>query len=61
MLWFLVSPIFVEIFMVLIIFLTAFDWRFFLLQAISIFIYIYSTYKLTEWRAGKFKGMMKAD
>ena len=47
--------------MVLIIFGTLFDWKFLLLQLVVVSLYIVSTFVITEWRAGKFKSMSKAD
>ena len=32
-----------------------------MLQFAAIFLYIFLTYRLTEWRAGKFKAMTMAD
>jgi len=50
-----------ELLMILIVFGTLFSWEFLVLQLVAIFVYIYLTYRLTEWRASKFKSMAMAD
>jgi ATP-binding cassette subfamily B protein len=60
-LWFQLAAIFLELSMVIIIFGALFSWEFLVLQFISLFMYIYLTYRLTEWRASKFKSQTKAD
>ena len=50
-----------ELLLTLIIFATLFSWEFLVLQLIAVVLYIYLTYRLTEWRASKFKAMAMAD
>ena len=50
-----VLPIFVEVGMVLIIFVTMFSWEFCLIQLFSIIAYVAVTYCMTEAQASKFK------
>ena len=59
--WFNLAPMMTELVMTLIIFGALFSWEFLVLQLISVFLYIYLTYRLTEWRASKFKAMAMAD
>ena len=47
--------------MVLVVFVSLFSWEFCVLQFAAIFIYIYMTYAITEWRAKGFKAMTMAD
>lgn len=50
-----------ELAMTMIVFGTIFSWEFTVLQLVACFLYIYLTYRLTEWRASKFKSMTMAD
>lgn len=54
-------PILTEIILTLVIYLTLFSWQFFLLLLVSIVLYVYFTYYLTERRSTSFKDMTKAD
>tara|TARA_B110000285_G_scaffold223357_1_gene278758 strand:+ start:106 stop:276 length:171 start_codon:yes stop_codon:yes gene_type:complete len=49
------GPILLEIVMTLVVFATLFDWKFLVVELVSIVIYIGATYYLTEQRAGDFK------
>ena len=61
MLWFNLTPMMVEVIMVLIIFGTLFSYQFLLVQFGAILLYVGFTYNITEWRASKFKAQTKAD
>ena len=52
---------FTEIIMMLAVFASLFSWEFLVLQIVAIFIYVFLTYRITEWRASKFKAMAMAD
>mmetsp|Transcript_14338 Transcript_14338/g.24413 ORF Transcript_14338/g.24413 Transcript_14338/m.24413 type:complete len:327 (-) Transcript_14338:1052-2032(-) len=58
---FTLIPIVTEITLTLVIYLTLFSWKFCLLLFASIFIYVSTTYYLTERRAASFKDMTLAD
>jgi ABC-type transport system involved in Fe-S cluster assembly fused permease/ATPase subunit len=49
------GPILIEIVMTLIVFGTLFDWKFLVVELVSILIYLSATFYLTERRAGDFK------
>lgn len=62
MLTFNIVPIFIEIAMVLIIYVVLFSWQFFLIQIFFFFLYTYAIYKLTEKvQAPRFKAKYAAD
>ena len=52
---FSLGPTLLEIVMTLVVFATLFDWKFLVVELLSIVIYLYATYYLTERRAGDFK------
>ena len=56
-----ILPIFVELGLTLIVFVSIFSWMFFLLQIFAIVMYMLLTYVLTERRAPAFTEMTKAD
>jgi ABC-type transport system involved in Fe-S cluster assembly fused permease/ATPase subunit len=59
--WFNFSPMMTELVLTLVVFGTLFSWEFVVLQLLAVVLYIYLTYRLTEWRASKFKKMAMAD
>lgn len=59
--WFNFSPMMTELILTLVVFGTLFSWEFVVLQLLAVVLYIYLTYRLTEWRASKFKKMAMAD
>jgi ABC-type transport system involved in Fe-S cluster assembly fused permease/ATPase subunit len=54
-------PIFIEIILTLVIYLTLFNWQFCLLLLVSIILYLLGTWYFTERRAKSFKDMTIAD
>lgn len=56
-----ILPIFVEIGLTLIVFVSMFSWMFLVLQFVAIILYLVLTYVLTERRAPAFTNMTKAD
>lgn len=50
-----ITPLVVEMILVLIVFATRFSWHFFLLQLVAIVLYVVVTYYMTERRAESFK------
>jgi len=61
MMWYNFAPMLTEITLTLIVFATIFSWQFLLVQFGAIFLYLFLTYNLTEWRRGQFTRMAKAD
>ena len=55
MLVFNITPLVVEVILVLIVFATRFSWHYFLLQLVAIILYVGVTYFMTERRAESFK------
>lgn len=58
---FSLGPTLIEISMTLVVFGTLFDWKFLVVELISIVFYLVSTYCLTECRAKDFKAQTLAD